>query len=79
MNTLSALSALWTPLVAARLDRVPAAKDVTAGWVAFWVFIALVVAVALLGYSLTRHLRKARSNADLGVFDSDDKPRQSAS
>jgi hypothetical protein len=47
--------------------------------VAFGVFIALAVAVALLGYSLSRHLRKARDNADLGVFDSKDKPRQSAS
>ena len=36
--------------------------------VAFAVFIALCVAVALLGFSLTRHLRTARSNAEQGVF-----------
>ena len=45
-----------------------------AGWVAFAVFIALAVAVALLGFSLTRHLRKARDNAEHGVFDPSDKP-----
>ena len=49
-------------------DKVPAPEDVKAGWLAFGVFIALGIAVALLGFSLTRHLRKARDNADRGVF-----------
>lgn len=49
-------------------DPVPAPEDVKAGWVAFAVFLALAVAVALLGLSLTRHLRKIRSNAEAGVF-----------
>jgi hypothetical protein len=56
-------------------DKVPAPNDVKAGWGAFGLFIALAVAVALLGWSLTRHLRKARENAELGVFDASDKPR----
>jgi hypothetical protein len=59
-------------------DKVPAPNDVKAGWGAFGLFIALAVAVALLGWSLTRHLRKARENAELGVFDPGDKPRQVA-
>jgi hypothetical protein len=49
-------------------DPVPAPEDVKAGWVAFAVFLALAVAVALLGFSMTRHLRKIRSNAEAGVF-----------
>ncbi len=56
-------------------DPVPAAKDVTAGWVAFAVFAGLVIAVTLLGFSLTRHLRKARQNADRGVFGPEDVER----
>jgi hypothetical protein len=63
-------------------DKVPAPNDVKAGWVAFAVFIALALAVAFLGFSLTKHLRRANDNAERGVFDpSDDppKPRPSAS
>ena len=56
-------------------DKVPAPNDVTAGWVAFAVFIALALAVAFLGYSLTKHLRRANENAERGVFDPSDKPR----
>ena len=57
-------------LLAPAKDPVPAPDDVKAGWVAFGVFIALAVAVALLGISLTRHLRTVRSNAERGdVFD----------
>jgi hypothetical protein len=62
-------------LVAAATDPVPAANDVKAGWVALAVFVALAIAVTLLGISLTRHLRKARANADAGVFDPGDEPR----
>lgn len=75
MNALMIL----TPLLVDGADKVPAAEDVKAGWVAFGVFIALAVAVALLGFSLVRHLRKASSNADLGRFDPSDKPRTNAS
>jgi hypothetical protein len=57
-------------------DKVPAPNDVKAGWVAFAVFIALVLAVAFLGFSLTKHLRRANDNAERGVFDPSDKPRK---
>ena len=59
---------LLLPLLVKGADKVPAPEDVKAGWVAFAVFIALGIAVALLGFSLTRHLRKARDNAEHGVF-----------
>ena len=38
-----------------------------------------VLALGLLGWSMSRHLRKAKDNADLGRFDPSDKPRPSAS
>jgi hypothetical protein len=50
-------------------DPVPADKDVTAGWAAFAVFAGLCVAVVILGFSLVKHLRRARENAEKGVFD----------
>jgi hypothetical protein len=59
-------------------DKVPNPNDVTAGWVAFAVFIALVLAVAFLGFSLTKHLRRANANAERGAFDPSDKPSKSS-
>jgi hypothetical protein len=50
------------------VDKTPSDKDVKAGWGAFALFIALGVAVALLGWSLTRHLKKTKLNAESGVF-----------
>ena len=67
------LTELWVPALVSGADKVPAPEDVKAGWVALAVFVALAVAVALLGVSLTRHLRKARDNAELGVFGPTDK------
>ena len=56
-------------------DKVPNPNDVTAGWVAFGLFIALALAVTFLGFSLTKHLRRANDNAERGVFDPSDKPK----
>jgi hypothetical protein len=70
MNALMVLA----PLLVGWEDKVPAPNDVKAGWVAFAVFIALALAVAFLGFSLTKHLRKAGENAERGVFDPSDKP-----
>ena len=75
MNTLILLA----PFLVGGADPVPADNDVKAGWVAFWIFVGLAIAVALLGLSLTKHLRRARHNADLGVFDSDEQPHHNAS
>ncbi len=67
---------LLVPLLAAGADKVPAPDDVKAGWGAFALFIALGIAVAFLGWSMARHLRKARDNAELGAFDPSDEPRR---
>ncbi|WP_460843524.1 hypothetical protein [Nocardioides marmoraquaticus] len=56
-------------------DPVPDAEDVKAGWLAFWIFVALAVATGLLLWSLTRQLRKTRANAERGVFDPSDPPK----
>jgi hypothetical protein len=53
----------------ALVDKTPNANDVKAGWGAFAVFIGMALAVAVLGVSLTRHLRKTDRNAESGVFD----------
>lgn len=64
------MNTLLIPLlgVLASSDPVPTADRTTAGWVAFGVFIGLAIAVAFLGWSLTKHLKKAKANAASGVF-----------
>jgi hypothetical protein len=58
-------------------DKIPQADDVKAGWLAFAIFIGLLVAVGLLGWSLVRQLRKAQAAEDAGLYDpSDRKPRE---
>lgn len=76
-----ALSTLLPQLAAGLVstkDKVPRPEDVTAGWLGFWVLIALIVAVVLLGFSLSRHLRRARDNAEAGMFAPDDKDEHAA-
>ena len=68
MNTLVITLLGLVPLA----DPVPADSEVKAGWGAFAIFMALAVAVAVLGWSLVRHLRKAKANADAGAFGSDE-------
>ena len=55
-------------------DKMPKPEDVKAGWTAFTIFLLLLAAVALLGWSLTRQLRKAQAAKDAGVFDDPDAP-----
>ena len=76
MNQLILSLDLWVSMLAPLKDNVPAPEDVKAGWLALGIFVALAVAVALLGVSLTRHLRKARSNADAGAFGPSDRAEQ---
>lgn len=73
MNTLALLIPDVLTGLVSLADESPAAEDVKAGWGAFAIFLLLGVAVALLGWSLTRHLRKAQANAEAGVFGDDDK------
>lgn len=61
-------------------DKPPKANNVVAGWVGAVVIVGLLVAVALLAWSLTRHLKKVQRNEERGdVFDpSDKKPRRTS-
>lgn len=74
---MNAYVAELTLLVVRLTDRLadgvpPEPEDVKAGWTAFVVFVLLIVAVGLLGWSLTRHLRKAEANEEAGLFGSDE-------
>ncbi|MCX6397930.1 MAG: hypothetical protein NTV23_15690 [Propionibacteriales bacterium] len=64
MNTLYAIATF----VSLAVDPTPDKEDIKAGWGAFGIFIAMAVAVGLLGWSLTRHLKKTKQNAEAGVF-----------
>jgi hypothetical protein len=63
------------PLLVRLVDEVPEAEDVKAGWLAFGIFLGLIVAVAFLGWSLTKQLRKAQAAEDAGLYDPSDKKR----
>jgi hypothetical protein len=50
------------------LAAAPKDDDVVAGPLGFVIFLGLVIAVAILGWSLTKHLKKAGRAADEGVY-----------
>ena len=50
------------------LADVPEDEDVVAGPIGFVIFIGLCIAVAVIGWSLNKHLKKAARAADEGVF-----------
>ena len=52
-------------------DGAPEPEDVKAGWTAFAIFLLLAVAVAFLGRSLFKQLRKAQAAQEAGVYDRD--------
>jgi hypothetical protein len=49
-------------------DKTPEPEDVKAGWTAFIIFLLLAAAVAVLGFSLVKQLRKAQSAKDAGLY-----------
>lgn len=59
-------------------DQAPKPEDVKAGWLAFGIFIALAVAVGLLGWSLVRRLRNAQASEDAGLYDPSNRRPRSA-
>lgn len=63
-------------LLASAVDPVPEAEDVRAGWGAFWLFVALVAATALLMWSFVRQIRKTQANAERGVFGPVERPEE---
>ena len=54
-------------------DTPPDDNDVVAGGAGAIVFVALIVAVVLLGFSLSKQLKKAQAAQDAGVYDHDDR------
>lgn len=46
----------------------PEPEDVKAGPIAFVIFIGLILAVVVLGFSLVKQLRKAQAAKDAGVY-----------
>ena len=64
---------LVADLAATVTDEVPEDEDVKAGWLAFAIFIGLIVAVALLGFSLVKHLRRAQASEEAGRYDPSDR------
>src|SRR6478752_7984517 len=61
------------PQVLSLVDDVPEANDVKAGWVAFAIFIGLILAVAFLGWSLVKQLRKVDAAEEAGLYDPTDR------
>jgi len=58
-----------TALVTVLVTAAPEDEDVVAGWTAFALFIGLIIAVALLGVSLTRRLKNVERAAEQGLYD----------
>ena len=74
MQALTVLPQVLTFVVRAA-DETPEPDDVKAGWLAFAIFIALILAVAFLGWSLVKQLRKVDAAEEAGLYDpSDRKP-----
>ena len=66
---------IWTVLAALPFLVVegPAPEDVKAGWLGFGVWIALVVAVVVLGFSLRRHLNRVNFDEQPDAADRDER------
>jgi len=63
-------------LVLAATDPVPEKEDVKAGWTAFAIFLGLAAAVALLGWALTKQLKRTEANRRAGAFGPVDDPEE---
>ncbi|GAB7005215.1 hypothetical protein JCM18899A_26880 [Nocardioides sp. AN3] len=64
------MNTLISTLVTTWATEGPKPADVKAGWTAFAVFLLLLAAVALLGWSLSRQLKKAQRNKEAGILPS---------
>lgn len=64
------MNTLIVALVTGLATEAPQPSEVKAGWTAFAVFLLLIAAVALLGWSLSRQLKKAQRNKEAGILPS---------
>lgn len=64
----------WTVLTALPflVEEGPAPEDVKAGWLGFSVWIALVVAVVILAFSLRKHLKRVDFEEEPDAADTDE-------
>ena len=76
--SLDVLALAAADLVARLDDKTPEAEDVKAGWTAFIVFLLLIAAVVVLGFSLVKQLRKAQAAKDAGVYGDEPEPAEPA-
>ncbi|GAA5146179.1 hypothetical protein GCM10023340_16700 [Nocardioides marinquilinus] len=63
-------------LLALVVTAAPADEDVVAGWTAFALFGLGIVAIALLGWSLTKRLKNVDRAAEQGLYDPSDPKKQ---
>lgn len=63
-----AVVATAVSVLAAQDKPVDEDTNIVAGWTAFWVFLGLIAAVAVIGWALTRSLRTAARAKDAGVY-----------
>jgi hypothetical protein len=63
---------MFTALVLLAADTPPEDEDVVAGGWGAIVLVGLIIAVVLLGFSLSKQLRKAQAAEDAGLYDHDD-------
>lgn len=63
-----AFLSLLPALLQGNLDPAPEPENVKAGWTAFGIFLGGVATVALLGWSLTKQLRKVEDARQRGVY-----------
>lgn len=59
-------------------EESPEPNDVVAGWTGFAVFVLLFLAVAFLGWSLTKQLKKVDRAEEQGLYGHDDSPTASS-
>lgn len=64
---MNALYAVALPLVTLA-EEGPEAKDVKAGWLAFFIFLVLVAATVFLCFNFVKQMRKAQRAKDAGAF-----------
>lgn len=63
-------------LITLATDPVPTDNNVKAGWTAFAVFLLLLAAVAVLGWSFSRQMKKVNRASEKGVYDESHSPQK---